>query len=78
MVMLIFTYRGVFNWVVCAHSTHLHSVRFILLNFFATLKGKDFSNEHVTSLGAQFADPDVQCSIRICIHGERGYLWAKI
>jgi len=59
-----------YDWVICVHSPHMHSINYILLQFFAAAWGKDFGMQELGQLAAQFDDAHMQCCICICARME--------
>lgn len=43
----------------------MHSINYILLQFFAAAGIEDFGKEELERLAAQFADGNIQCCIKI-------------
>ena len=74
-----FTYSSRFDWVICVHSQHTHSIRYMLLNSIATVGFKIASRHEIGRLAAQFSDACIACSISICARAEGGeFLLRKI
>lgn len=55
-----------YNWVICVHSPHVHSINYILLHFFVAVGNKNLGRQELNQLAAQFEDEHMECHIRIC------------